>query len=153
MHTEFWWEFVDEGEYLENIDMRIILKGMLKIGRKCMWNGFSWLRLGLSSGLWCNVLKMLDIHPAVLMSHFNVHCSIFIEVNNLYRNKEYTANLIFRNFFYFSVEILLYCMHRKYFDAFLVLGLTFGNGPVGPKRWKHQKLLEISLTTLYIFGF
>jgi hypothetical protein len=43
-------------------------------------------------------------------------------------------------------------MQRNTFDIFLVLGLT-DNGPVGPKRSKHQKLLEISLTTVYIFGF
>jgi hypothetical protein len=36
MYTEFWWEFVDEGECLEKLDMGIILKRMLKIGRKCM---------------------------------------------------------------------------------------------------------------------
>jgi hypothetical protein len=36
MHTGFWWEFVNEGEYLEDLDMSVILRGMLKIGRKCM---------------------------------------------------------------------------------------------------------------------
>jgi hypothetical protein len=36
MHKEFWWELMNEGEYLEDLDMRVILKGMLKIGRKCM---------------------------------------------------------------------------------------------------------------------
>jgi len=36
MHAEFWWEFVNEGEYLEDLYMRSILKAMLKVGRKCM---------------------------------------------------------------------------------------------------------------------
>jgi hypothetical protein len=53
MHSGFWWENMDEGDHLEDLDIdgKVILKTILKKECGRTWTGLIYLWMGIRSAL------------------------------------------------------------------------------------------------------